>query len=81
VEERLSPRDRLNERIMLGLRTREGLDIADLRAAAGDEAAERVAASLRGLAASGLVVDEGERLRLTPAGLCVANHVIARLFR
>jgi putative oxygen-independent coproporphyrinogen III oxidase len=80
-EERLDPETRLRERIMLGLRLREGVDLA--RAASGlalepwpphrTRAAER-------LVAAGRLVREGDRVRLPPAAWIFADGVAVDLW-
>lgn len=72
-EERLSPDQRLGERLMMGLRLREGVALSivpedDPRRAAIDE-----------LADIGMLTREQDRLRLTGRGLFVADAVMARL--
>ncbi|HEY8338811.1 MAG TPA: radical SAM family heme chaperone HemW [Egibacteraceae bacterium] len=70
-DEVLDARARRDERLLMGLRLVEGVPRAEV--APLDETV--VAA----LVAAGLLVDDGQRLRLTPAGLPVANAVILRL--
>jgi oxygen-independent coproporphyrinogen-3 oxidase len=69
-EEVLDPATRRVERLLMGLRTVEGVPRADVEPV--DEAAAA------GLVRAGLLVDAG-RLALTPAGLAVANGVTLRL--
>ena len=71
-EERLGPSEMANERIMLALRTAEGLPIEDV--GPGREAA--VSALVR----AGLAVVGGDRLRLTAEGMDVHSAVAERLF-
>ena len=71
-EERLGPSEMANERIMLALRTAEGLPIEDV--GPGREAA--VSALVR----AGLAVVGGGRLRLTAEGMDVHSAVAERLF-
>ena len=71
-EERLGPSEIANERIMLALRTAEGLPMGEL--GAGREA--EVAA----LVHAGLAVIRGGRLRLTVEGMDVHSAVAERLF-
>lgn len=67
----LTSSQRRTERVLLGLRTAAGVARADAEPV--DEAA--AAALVR----AGLLVDDGERLRLAPAGWAVANAVTLRL--
>lgn len=76
----------LDERLMVGLRRREGVDLAALLAAAGLDGAIRAAvlAELRVELApwleQGLLRVEGPRWRLSdPAGLALSNGVLRRL--
>jgi len=75
--ERLSAADRLLERVMLGLRLREGFDLA----AAEHDCACRLAAlagdAMAQLCVQGLLAYRDGWLRLTSAGFPVANHVTA----
>lgn len=70
-DEVLDPAARRDERLLMGLRLSEGVPRADV--APLDEAV------VAGLGRAGLLVDDGERLRLTPAGVPLANAVILRL--
>ncbi|HVF10503.1 MAG TPA: hypothetical protein VNA16_06860, partial [Abditibacteriaceae bacterium] len=78
-EEMLMPRQRLAERIMLGLRLEEGLpldavsqDIApDVRCEIDDE--------LQNLLSHGLVLEHGGVIRLAPGSMSVADAVASRL--
>jgi putative oxygen-independent coproporphyrinogen III oxidase len=72
AEEPLGPRDLANERVMLALRTAEGLDAAVLTPRQADEA--------RALVAAGLATRRSGRLVLTPAGLDLHSAVAERLF-
>lgn len=68
------------ERLMTGLRTLEGVDLADVRAVTGVD----VLATFPGATAvgreHGLLVLEGERLRATRAGTRVLDAVLRRFF-
>jgi coproporphyrinogen III oxidase-like Fe-S oxidoreductase len=59
------------ERLLLGLRTVEGVARAEVEPV--DEGAARA------LSAAGLLRDDGRRLALTPAGLALAGGVTERL--
>ena len=71
-EERIGPAAIRNERIMLSLRTAEGMPLPEL----GAERDGEVAALVR----AGLAVVEGGRLRLTVDGMDVHSAVAERLF-
>jgi oxygen-independent coproporphyrinogen III oxidase len=72
VEDRLTPDERLHERIMLGLRLDEPMEIAPVRDGLDRPEVDR-------LAGLGLVVEHGGTLTLTRRGRMVANDVISRL--
>ncbi|MCF0198794.1 MAG: radical SAM family heme chaperone HemW [Bacteroidaceae bacterium] len=77
--ERLSANERFNERIMLSLRTREGLDLHALERDFGRErrrACERQAAPH---VQEGRLRREADRLRLTLQGLFVSDAIIVDL--
>lgn len=75
--ERLSAAERTLERLMLGLRTAEGVDLAALSAELGDDLAAVNRDLLDRLAAEELLRTEGDRLVPTRAGLAVADGVAA----
>lgn len=79
-ETSLAPDMRLTEAMLMGLRLREGVDlarIAELGGCAIDEVVDQRAAVL--LEAEGLIARAGNRLRATDKGLPVLNAVIATL--
>jgi oxygen-independent coproporphyrinogen-3 oxidase len=79
--ELLDPATRLRERIMLGVRLRDGLDLAEAARPLGLDPwtpARRKAAAR--LAAAGRLVVEGDRVRVTPAGWMFADGTAAALF-
>lgn len=79
-ETSLAPDMRLTEAMLMGLRLREGVDlarIAELGGCAIDEVVDQQAAVL--LEAEGLIARAGNRLRATDKGLPVLNAVIATL--
>jgi oxygen-independent coproporphyrinogen-3 oxidase len=69
----LTPRDAAEERVLAGLRIAEGLPLADI--AALNLAPARIAE----LIDLGLLADDPQRLRATPAGRLVLDRVTARL--
>jgi len=74
--ERLSGESRLLEWVMLGLRLRDGFDLAAAEAECG---CALQADPMDVLIDSGLLERNGDRLCLTPAGYPLANQVVARL--
>lgn len=75
-DERLDPRSRLGECWWLGLRLRSGVDPAELRAVAGWTHAEDPALVVaRPLLEEGLLEEVDGRIRLTAAGLPLADAV------
>jgi oxygen-independent coproporphyrinogen-3 oxidase len=77
TDERLSDRQRLAERLILGLRTADGVPRRLLEArAAGDRTLSRRIADWR---EAGLLVDLGERTRLTEAGFLVSDTLFVDL--
>jgi putative oxygen-independent coproporphyrinogen III oxidase len=75
-EETLGPRELALEHLMLGLRTRAGVDLARLRGLGFDLAADN-APLLERLSTEGLVAVAGDRLRPTLAGWAVADGLAA----
>jgi oxygen-independent coproporphyrinogen-3 oxidase len=61
------------ERIVVGLRRREGVARGPFRTASGFDLDALIAAPLRGWLAAGLAHDDGDRVRLTRAGLLVSD--------
>ena len=79
---RREPIDRateMNETLMLGLRLRAGLDLAQFERRFGVPLAEGRAEALAELVQWGLLSLADGRLRLTDQGLLLANEVLARL--
>jgi oxygen-independent coproporphyrinogen III oxidase len=77
--ERLSARERLLERVMLGLRLRAGFAVDEAEAACGVTLEDVAGHAVARLQAEGLLAYEGAVLRLTDTGWPVANSVTARL--
>ncbi|MBX9861028.1 MAG: radical SAM family heme chaperone HemW [Sphingomonas sp.] len=80
IEDALSPESRRAEALLMGLRLREGVDLARVAALSG-EAVETVvdARAAETLKAEGLIVRDGPWLRATEAGMLVLNAIIASL--
>jgi oxygen-independent coproporphyrinogen-3 oxidase len=80
-EERLDPETRLRERIMLGLRLREGVDIEQAAAELGVEPwPERRRRAVEGMVKAGRVERDGGRLWLRGSGWLFADGLAAELF-
>jgi oxygen-independent coproporphyrinogen-3 oxidase len=78
--ETLSPEDRVREALMLGLRTREGVDLEAIRAKTGlDPRAGREAAIARRLARGELEVGAG-RMRVPPRSWLALDAIVTDLF-
>ena len=73
ARERLTPRETALERLMMGLRTFEGVELADLAALDLDPVA------VDDLAEAGLLVRAGGRLIATPRGRAVLDRIILEL--
>lgn len=67
------------EMVMLGLRTRAGVDLELLRRRTGVDLVARNAALVERFEQGGLLLREGGRLRPTVAGLAVADRLVAQL--
>jgi oxygen-independent coproporphyrinogen-3 oxidase len=77
--ERLAARDRLLEIVMLGLRLRDGFDLAEAEAHCGCTLEAIAAPAMRALEREGLLEHDGPVLRLTARGFPLANVAVARL--
>jgi oxygen-independent coproporphyrinogen-3 oxidase len=78
VERReLSPDARLEEALFTGLRLARGLDLASVTSRYGADVLAKYGAALRPFLEERLLVLEGGRLRLTRAGMLVANEIMA----
>lgn len=78
--EAITPHIRLEERLMLALRTRAGFELAEYTALSGRDFEADHGRWTRGLEHAGLARTAGGRLALTPRGLLVSNAVVADLF-
>ena len=78
--ETLAPEERARERLMMGLRLRDGVDRAGFAAKSGLALDDLIdAAALARLADAGYLVSDSRTLRATPEGLLRLNSVIAAL--
>ena len=74
-QEELAPRQALAEEIMLGLRTAEGISIAEISGRYGIDAAQIYSSSIALLAQEGLIECSSDRISLTRRGMLLANSV------
>lgn len=74
----LSPDDAIAESFFLGLRILTGLDLAPLKARLGEQALARQLAEVERLLREGLLVADGERIRLADSSVIVANGIFSR---
>ncbi len=79
TQEARKPEDDRTEYIMLALRTATGLDLARYRAKFCSDLADGKAREIADLTAHGLIVADGDTLKLTDKGFYVMNQVILRL--
>ena len=73
--EELAPLQALAEEIMLGLRTTEGVSMAELSQRYGIDAAPLCSSAIAFLARQGLIRNSSERICLTRRGMLLANSV------
>ena len=71
----------LEESFFLGLRMNRGVSLAELKKQFGDEAVDSHHSIVTELVEGGLLVEAGERLRLTARGCLLSNEVFARFLR
>ena len=80
AEEQVGPRETLNERIFLGLRS-SGLDLAGLRRDHDFEFAAVHGHTIQWLLDEEMAILEGGILRLTPKGFLLCDEICRRLFQ
>jgi len=73
----LSPDEQLEEALFTGLRLSAGLDLDEIAARYGVDVWAQYGVALRPFVEEGWLVREGARLRLTRAGMLMANDVMA----
>lgn len=78
-EERLDPEAAFRETVVMGLRMLAGVSVKILRQRFGLDLAAYYGPTLDRLIGQGLLILEGDHLRLSPQGLLVANRVMAEL--
>jgi putative oxygen-independent coproporphyrinogen III oxidase len=79
-EETLSAADVIREALMLGLRTREGVDLAELEARTGVRVAAGRERVIERLCASGRLSVEGERMSVPVERWLLLDGIVAELF-
>jgi len=67
------------EAMFLGLRMNEGVDLVKLRAEFGEALVQGAMSAMDEVEQAGLVIVQGERVRLTAQGRMVSNEVFSRL--
>lgn len=77
--ETLTPEQKYLEKVMLGLRRSKGALVNDLLDDLSDQQKVIFNERVANLYKNGFVAKDGERLKLTPAGLAVENEVIVQL--
>src|ERR1051326_8539160 len=75
----LTDEDARSESIFLGLRLMQGVDLLSYRARFGKDLRQEHAGELNRLAAAGLILTDGDLLRLTMRGAMLSNEVFAAL--
>lgn len=78
--EPVTPSEHVREAIMMGLRTREGVDLRALGARTGHALCEQLAGAIAALEQRGLVIYDPPRLRPTSRGLNLAHAVVLELW-
>jgi oxygen-independent coproporphyrinogen-3 oxidase len=77
--ERLSERRRMDEELILGLRTVDGACLESLGARHGRDARGEYRSKMEALAGAGLAVIHGSRVALSERGMVLANEVAIRI--
>jgi len=78
-EEHLSALEKLNELLLLSLRTKDGLSLSRFHKLAGEDLGKYSAGGVDRLIEQGLLRVAGDCLQLTQEGLCLADRVISDL--
>lgn len=79
-EETLSPNDQYNERVMLGLRTQEGVNAQQLKNALGADFYNLLKERSQPYCEKGLLIWRGEYLQPTPQGFIFVDGIIRDIF-
>ena len=80
THETLSMHDLARERVMLALRTSEGLDLDDLKTTYGLDLIAHKEEALQQMKAQGFLVQQGSHMFLTSQGLRVCDNLTAQLW-
>ena len=80
TEEMLSMHDLARERVMLALRTSEGLDLDDLKTTYGLDLIAHKKEALQQMKAQGFLVQQGTHMCMTSQGLHVCDNLTAQLW-
>ena len=79
-ETALTPPERAREALLMGLRLREGVDLAQIATRTGTEIGDLIAIpAAKQLASLGLVAHEGTRLIVTDAGMLLLDRILAEI--
>lgn len=78
--ERLTPRDKFNERVMLSLRRADGLDIKSLQEFCQEEDYSSFTKQLKALLRQGLAVEDGNKIKIPSDKLFISDGIIRDLF-
>lgn len=79
-EDALSPHDRATEALLMGLRLREGVDLAAIAGMSGVTRAALVdGEAVARLSAMGFVMTEGTRLRVLPKGMLLLDAILPQI--
>ena len=79
-KERLSIQDLTREKIMLALRTSEGLDLQNLQSTYGFSLSRHKRKELDTMESNGLITWHGSSIRLTPKGMHICDHLTRQLW-
>jgi len=77
--ERLSARRKMDEALILGLRTARGACLTQVGVQSGRDAAREYRTGIRQLVSAGLATTDGSRVVLTERGMALANEVAIRV--
>lgn len=79
IEENLSRDELMEEKIMLSMRMNQGLDLTAFRDSFGEQFLKKVLKNANNLIERGMVIKAGDRLRLSQAGIMLADEVIVKM--
>lgn len=79
-KEILSTADQLNEYLMISLRTAEGIDLEVIERKWSREEKERIIKETSNYINNGLMIKEGDQLKLSKEGMPLADGIAAQLF-